>query len=253
MLPQFIYSTGEDGVTVNLFEASVLCGTVRGRPYRLTLDTAFPEDNTVEIAMEQDHPEMARRVRVPGWAAEAMDIRVNGAPAAAGRPGTYATVRRAWSAGDRVSFTLPVGLRVEPYQGIDQPYFNKRHALLYGPVLLAACGPERTWEGFTGVMLDCNQTELLGRLRPIEGSPLSCTVEGEPGHTYKPYWRVEEGPFSAVPIFRRRNARRNGWFPGSRSCRAVSGTGDPKARFDWNPAWRRERMGKQSPSQTQKG
>jgi hypothetical protein len=205
MLPQFIYSTGEDGVTVNLFEASSIRGVCRGIPYRLALETAFPESSAVEITMERAHPGLTLRVRVPGWAVGEMDIRVNGTRAAAGRPGSYAAIGRAWAAGDRVSFVLPAALRMEPYLGIDQPYFNKRHALLYGPVLLAACGPERAWEGFTGVMLDCNQTELLDRLRPVDGSPLRYTIEGEPGHGFKPYWCVEGESFSAVPIFRKRN------------------------------------------------
>jgi len=48
------------------------------------------------------------------------------------RPGNWATLRRTWQAGDRVTLRLPMETRMAP---ID-PQHPRRVALVYGPVVL---------------------------------------------------------------------------------------------------------------------
>lgn len=51
-------------------------------------------------------------MRIPGWA-ERAKVTVNGKRARAGaRPGTYASVRRTWKAGDEILLTLPMRVRL---------------------------------------------------------------------------------------------------------------------------------------------
>src|SRR6185503_3530229 len=55
------------------------------------------------------------------------------------RPGSYVELKRTWKTGDSVSLVLPKTLRIE---GL--PDNNRRAALMWGPLVLAAdLGPER--------------------------------------------------------------------------------------------------------------
>ncbi len=44
-----------------------------------------------------------------------MKVSVNGKPAGAGEPGTYLSLKRKWSTGDIIEFTLPTTIRVKRY------------------------------------------------------------------------------------------------------------------------------------------
>ena len=59
---------------------------------------------------------------------------------AAGKPGSYVVLDRAWAEGDVASFTLPAALSVERYTGVDQIPDHARYAVSFGPILLAAAG-----------------------------------------------------------------------------------------------------------------
>ncbi len=69
-----------------------------------------------------------------------MDILVNGQRSAIGRPGTYVSLSRKWQNGDRVRFTLPMGLKATAYTGFDTIPYRNRYAVECGSVLLALTG-----------------------------------------------------------------------------------------------------------------
>ncbi len=103
------------------------------------------------------------------------------------------TLDRSWKAGDTISFELPLTFRTVLYTGMDEDAGHNRHALLYGPVLMALMGAED---------LDIRASDLPGRLKAIAGKPLQFAVEGREGVHYQPYWVIEQEPFSCFPTLR---------------------------------------------------
>ena len=127
-----IYFHDHDGVYVNLFVPSQL--TWAGRGLRLTLETRFPEEDTLRLRFEQaPRAALALKVRVPYWTAGG-SASLNGRPLDFSAPsGGYFTVKRRWSAGDVLTVRLPMRLHAAPMP--DDPSVL---AVMYGPLVLAA-------------------------------------------------------------------------------------------------------------------
>ncbi|WP_433429385.1 glycoside hydrolase family 127 protein [Nonomuraea sp. CA-141351] len=77
----------------------------------LAMETAYPWDGDVRIAVERapDGP-YGLVLRIPGWARN-VTITVNGEPCDARESGGWVTLEREWSAGDEVRLTLPMPVR----------------------------------------------------------------------------------------------------------------------------------------------
>ncbi len=109
-LSGWAYSIAGDGVAVNLFGGNELSSHLPdGSTIRLHQETDYPWDGAVRLVIDECRPEpFDVLVRVPGWAAGAT-LRVNGersdVPVVAG---SFATVRRAWTAGDVIDLDLPM-------------------------------------------------------------------------------------------------------------------------------------------------
>jgi DUF1680 family protein len=126
-----IFLRSADSLFVNLFIPSEVAWRQKGLALRLV--TAYPREDTVRLEVASGGPAHATiRVRCPGWAAGPVALEVNGAPAGAGTPGTYAAVTRDWRAGDVLSFRVPMAVRTEPL-----PDAPQKIAFLYGPAVLA--------------------------------------------------------------------------------------------------------------------
>jgi len=101
----------------------------------LTQETQYPWDGHVEIAIEEaPSREISVFARIPGWA-EGTEVRVNGEPLSEGaRPGTYAQIKRAWTAGDRVEIDLPMPARlVRAHPRVEA--LRNQVAVMRGPVV----------------------------------------------------------------------------------------------------------------------
>jgi DUF1680 family protein len=196
-LPEHIYSLASDGLYVNLFEPSTIHWTEKGASLRLKMVTRFPFDPEVRLQFSAARPTQARiRVRVPSWATREMNVYVNGKPAATGKPGNYVALDRAWAEGDIASFTLPAGLGVERYTGVDQIPDHARYAVSFGPILLAAVGAPEIRLRLENVR---RPEDLLKHLKPKAGQPLHYLVEHNPGVEFMPYWQVDKEPFNCFP------------------------------------------------------
>ena len=190
-LPQYVYSLAADGVYVNLFAASTIVWPHAGQNVTLTTATEFPNDGKVKLAIGTSAPvRMKLRIRVPSWAGGKLAIRVNGAPAAEGAPGSYVSLDRTWSNNDSIAFELPMRFRPRKYTGFDQDKTRDRYALQYGPLLMALAG---------GAGLDIAPDALANRLSPVSGSPLHFQIAGHPGCKYMPYWQVRTEKFTCFP------------------------------------------------------
>lgn len=196
-LPEHIYSIAPDGLYVHLYEPSTIRWQQGGQPMELSLKTRFPYDTAVHCTVKAGTPTEANlRIRIPSWAAGEMKVSVNGQPAGVGKPGTYLSLRRLWSSGDTIDFTLPAAIRFRPYKGEDRLAGKTRYSVEYGPILLAAVGSPQS-----GLSIDAGQDagHLAKHLEPIAGLPLHFSVRGNPGQKFMPYWQVSEEEFTCYP------------------------------------------------------
>ncbi|MFD6188854.1 beta-L-arabinofuranosidase domain-containing protein [Streptomyces sp. NPDC060275] len=131
LLDSVYFHDGGTTLTVNLFVPSVLTWAERG--ITVTQTTSYPVGDTTTLRVTGDvGGTWAMRVRVPGWTTGAT-IQVNGvAQDITAAPGTYATVKRAWTSGDTVTVRLPMRTVVRPAN--DNPAVG---AVTHGPVTLS--------------------------------------------------------------------------------------------------------------------
>ncbi len=196
-LPEFIYSVAGDGIYVDLFApSSIEHQTAKGR-IGLEMTTEFPYDNKVSIKIITSEASGSKvRIRVPSWAVRKMPISVNGKVAATGIPGTYITLSRPWKDGDIISFSLPAGLRISGYNGMEEAY-KGRYALEYGPILMACVNTKGNTDN--NLPSGISREKLIRYLKPVPGKPLHFSVTGAGDFEFRPYFEVQDEPFSCFP------------------------------------------------------
>jgi len=109
-LSGWAYSLSERGIAVNLYGGNRLATHLRGgAEVRLRQETNYPWAGSVAIIIEEAPIEpFELLLRVPAWARGAT-VQINGEDAGiVCVPGSYATIHRAWSAGDEVRLDLPM-------------------------------------------------------------------------------------------------------------------------------------------------
>lgn len=132
------YFRDRQGVYVNLYIPSTLRWQQNGTNVALTQKGSYPNDGIVELEFMLSKPtDFAANFRIPAWA-EGASVSINGKRVTANViPGAFASVRRKWKNGDRVTLELPMKMRLEA--------INPRHpdtvALLRGPVVLFPIAP----------------------------------------------------------------------------------------------------------------
>jgi DUF1680 family protein len=127
-----VYFHGADDLYVNLFIPSTL--TWRDKGLAIEQRTEYPRSDRTQFTVKEasDRP-LTLRVRTPAWATGPLTVEVNGkAFRNAALPGSYATIARTWTKGDRVTITIPMAVRTEELQGAPNTI-----AFLYGPLVLA--------------------------------------------------------------------------------------------------------------------
>jgi DUF1680 family protein len=127
---QFAYAQRDAAIYVNLFIASTAALNTPAGKVTLTQQTDYPWSGNIRIAVS---PEKAGavfplKVRIPGWATgrpvpsdlyaqtvpatpETVALAVNGKPVPVALDKGYATIDRAWQAGDTVTLTLAMPVR----------------------------------------------------------------------------------------------------------------------------------------------
>jgi DUF1680 family protein len=187
----YVFLRSPDTLYVNLFTPAEARWREKGLTARL--ETAFPDDGAVRLNFACGGPTPLRlALRCPGWMTGGMTVRLNGGNVpVGGEPGNWLVLDRAWSDGDRVEFQAPLTLRTEAMP--DDP---RRIAFFAGPVLLAAdLGPASSPAPVDDVpAIAADHTPLAGRLRPVQGAPLTFTMDGgEPGEVrLSPFFRLHD-------------------------------------------------------------
>ncbi len=224
-LPQYIYMTDGEGVYIHQYAASSLGFAVEDRSYRLTMETRFPYEDALSLSVAAPAGgRMKLRLRIPAWTKEAVAISVNGEIVAAGTPGTYVTLERVWTDGDRVTCRLPMHMTAERYVGRNRMEGLDRYGFSYGPVFMAVRGPlNRSCTPAAGaeasvmdtpnpddpapngdemtICLGMTVEDFLARLTP--GASLHFAITGEDAYTLVPYWSIQNGEsYSCFAAFR---------------------------------------------------
>lgn len=105
-VPSYVFATGERDLYVNLYHNAKFSGKTRdGTAVACEMKTTYPWSGTVQLTVTES-AKFGLHLRVPAWAAAAT-VKVNGAPEErVPVPGTFATLRRTWAAGDVVELEL---------------------------------------------------------------------------------------------------------------------------------------------------
>jgi DUF1680 family protein len=111
----YLYSVDYKGLWIHHYGANVFNGKVAdGTDLKLTQETDYPWDGNVRITLDKvgTDREFSIRVRIPGWAQNAM-LKVNGKAANAEcKPESYALIERKWIAGDVIELGMPMPVRM---------------------------------------------------------------------------------------------------------------------------------------------
>lgn len=207
------WEEGDQTLTANLYIPNEAQWAARGA--RLRIETAYPFGETVTMRIDA----LARRgawtlaMRVPQWCDNA-SVAVNGQAHAARVEDGYFRIRRDWQAGDAVTLSLPMALRIE--STVDDPDMV---ALLHGPTVLAAdMGPtDRPFEsdapvlvaddvlsGFVAVDAAAGRYRARGNARPgdLSFAPFFSQRDRRTAVYFKRYtpagWRVAEAAVAAA-------------------------------------------------------
>ncbi len=137
------YSLSENGVAVNLYGGNRLATQLLdGSDIELQQDSQYPWDGSVSITMEGCKAEpFDMMLRIPDWA-EGSELRVNGKKTGSRvRAGTYATIRRAWKAGDRITLDFPMEAKLLVGHPLIEEVRNQA-AVKRGPVVYCMETPD---------------------------------------------------------------------------------------------------------------
>jgi uncharacterized protein len=207
-----IYFHDGDGLYVNLFIPSQLDWAEKG--VKIRQETRFPDEPSTTIVVNAREPSrMAMHLRVPQWLTSGGSVKVNGKTMDAfPSPGSYLTISRVWSDGDRVEMQLPMQLHTEAMP--DDPSMQ---AILYGPLVLAGnlgaqgltqqmivgpMGPELNEHPMDVPGLRQGAKTLDAWIKPADGKPLTFRTTGHRqdvtltpfnrifGQRYSVYWNL---------------------------------------------------------------
>ncbi|MDT7535667.1 glycoside hydrolase family 127 protein [Sphingobium sp. SA2] len=170
-----IYWKRDDAIAINLYYAS----TLNAPDAQLDMDTAFPLDDKVRIAVTKAPKKLA--LRVPGWCATPV-LQVNGKTAGVREDGYL--MLTGLKAGDQIILSLPMSVRVEA-----MPDDAKLIAFLSGPLVLAGdMGPrERSWEGVDPALVTDQSVPALVTAGGLHQYRLG--EQGKPGDlTLRPFF-----------------------------------------------------------------
>jgi DUF1680 family protein len=156
-----IYYESGDRLWINLYFPS----TANWNDTTVTMSTTFPEGDAASLKLTLPHPKsFTLALRRPSWAGDGFAVKVNGKNLTTlPRPGSYVELKRTWKTGDSISLVLPKTLHIE---GL--PDNNRRAALLWGPLVLAAdLGPERRGGPTDAPSLVTSDKSLAEWLQPV--------------------------------------------------------------------------------------
>ncbi len=144
ILPNYVQhmwlKTAEGGVAAALYGPSAFAADLPAGRVAFEERTGYPFDETIEIRVkEAPAAAFALKLRIPGWCASPK-VAVNGEDVAVAAEKGFATLRRAWKSGDRVTLVFPMKPRFEDFRDMND-YGTWRRSVVMGPLLFAQLIP----------------------------------------------------------------------------------------------------------------
>ena len=206
-LQDYVYSVSEDGLWVHHYGGSTLDANLPGGGHiELTQQTSYPWDGKVTLTLDrvEGNKPFSIRLRIPGWA-EGSIASVNGKVLTDGpKAGRYLAIDRAWKAGDAVSLTLPMPVRVmQAHPKAEQ--LRNQVAIMRGPVLYCLESPDLPED------VDLNNVYIPNDIalqpHPARDLPFGIVaLEGSALYRAEPSWsgalyrRIEQHPLQPIPV-----------------------------------------------------
>jgi hypothetical protein len=210
MLPTWVYAKSADGVYVNLFiGSSITVGNVGGVDVQMVQATNYPWDGKVSITVNPKVPaRFSVRVRTPDRGVSSLyksapdangiaSLAVNGAAVKPAIDKGYAAITRAWKAGDRIDFVLP--MKIQRVRAAEQLEADRNKvALRYGPLVYNI---ERVDQDIAKVLSPESalttewKPDLLGGVVSIQGK----FADGSPVMAIPNYARMNREPVLPPP------------------------------------------------------
>jgi DUF1680 family protein len=134
LTPSWAIMTATDGLTLNLYgQLNANIKTPGGQNLTIGMETDYPVGGQVSTTIRLPKKELfAIRLRIPEWSKDTK-VTINRKPYNSYLiPGTYATLNREWSDGDRIEIALDMRAKV-----VDSPSGLNDAAIMRGPVVLA--------------------------------------------------------------------------------------------------------------------
>jgi len=123
-------TTAQDGLVATVYAPCEVHTVLRGVQVHVVEETGYPFRGTVRLTLNPAAPlSFPLQLRIPAWAPSAT-ILVNGQPAPAPTPGSFARIERAWRAGDRVEIAFPMSPRISRW-------FHDSIAVERGPLVFS--------------------------------------------------------------------------------------------------------------------
>ncbi|MDB4920251.1 beta-L-arabinofuranosidase domain-containing protein [Mucilaginibacter sp.] len=132
-IPMHMVMERKEGLQVNYFaDGTFKLKSPQGNNVTLTQHTGYPKTGIIDMDIDFQKPEdLAIKIRIPGWSKNTK-LSVNGIAVNNVQPGQYATIKRTWKTGDKISLELDMRGRV-----IETGISNRSIAIMRGPIVLA--------------------------------------------------------------------------------------------------------------------
>ncbi len=210
-LHDLVYFHSSDDLYVNLYVPSTVTWERpdRGGPVVVRQLTRFPESDTTKLVVALPSREASTfglMLRVPGWLAGPLEVAVNGVAASViGDSHGWATVRRDWKSGDRVTVRLPMKLAVRPLDdSAPLPAMIVR-----GPVAMAV----RSTGADPGDLL--REPDLERSLVPSAGEPLTYRPRSGADLLVRPFYALKQDERYSLYLDPNRHSHREAQFRGA--------------------------------------
>lgn len=210
-VPNYIYATQAGDIYVNLYAQGDAELTTANGKVKMVQTTDYPWDGKVSIEVTPEtEGEFAVRLRIPSWLKDApanndlytyinkvknYTLKVNGSAVKAAEGDGYATIARAWKAGDVIELDLPMEVRqIKANDQVEADY--GKLAIERGPIMFCLEGQDqadgKVFNKFipAGTPMEATyEAELLNGVMTLTGTAKEVDLEGN----------VKEVPFKAIP------------------------------------------------------
>ena len=193
LLHNWVYSMADDALWVNLYGSNKLETKLGdGAAFAMRQSSDYPWDDTINISIDAaPDREISLNLRIPGWAKNAA-LSINGEPCDTPlAPGSYAEVKRVWSAGDCATLTLPMPPRTVKANPKAEEIRN-HVAVMRGPIVYCLEGVDLPDEvsilevhaGRDMALSARHERDLLGGVTVVDAAARRVVDDNENGALY---------------------------------------------------------------------